>query len=92
MKIKATDQTIKDIVIVEIERIEKLIELKAIDVNEINLNHIDVSSVTNMNELFKDMTLFKPLNIENWDFVNITSAVDMKPFDIEITNSEMWRI
>lgn len=92
MKIKATDQTIKDIVIVEIERIEKLIELKAIDVNEINLNHIDVSSVTNMNELFKDMALSKPLNIENWDLPNITTAVDMKRCDIMLTNPEMWRI
>lgn len=92
MKIKATDKTIKQIVIVEIERIEKLIRLKAIDVNEINLNHIDVSSVTNMNELFKDMTLSKPLNIENWNFENITSGLNMKCFSIELTNPEMWRI
>lgn len=91
MKIKATDQTIKQIVIIEIERIEKLIHLNAIDVNEINLNHIDVSSVTNMNELFKDMTLSKPLNIEDWNFENIITATNMKEFNINLTNPDMWR-
>jgi len=75
MKIIATDKTIKKIVIVEIERIEKLIWLKAINVDEINLNHIDVTNVTNMNELFKDMTLSKRLNIEEWNFKNIINTI-----------------
>ena len=92
MKIIATDKTIKKIVIVEIERIEKLIWLKAINVDEINLNHIDVTNVTNMNELFKDMTLSKPLNIEKWNFKNIINTIEMFNSSIEKTNPEMWRV
>ena len=75
MKIIATNETIHEIVKIEIERIEKLIWLKAINVDEINLNHIDVTNVTNMNELFKDMTLSKPLNIEEWNFKNIINTI-----------------
>jgi hypothetical protein len=92
MKIIATDKTIKQIVIVEIERIENLIYLKAINVDEINLNHIDVTNVTNMNELFKDMTLSKPLNIEEWNFKNIINTIEMFNSSIEKTNPEMWRV
>ena len=92
MKIIATDKTIKKIVIVEIERIEKLIWLKAINVDEINLNHIDVTNVTNMNELFKDMTLSKPLNIEEWNFKNLINTIEMFNSSIEKTNPEMWRV
>jgi len=92
MKIIATDKTIKKIVIVEIERIENLIYLKAINVDEINLNHIDVTNVTNMNELFKDMTLSKPLNIEEWNFKNIINTIEMFNSSIEKTNPEMWRV
>jgi len=92
MKIIATDKTIKKIVIVEIERIENLIYLKAINVDEINLNHIDVTNVTNMNELFKDMTLSKPLNIEKWNFKNIINTIEMFNSSIEKTNPEMWRV
>ena len=75
MKIIATDKTIKQIVNLDIERIENLIYLKAINVDEINLNHIDVTNVTNMNELFKDMTLSKRLNIEEWNFKNIINTI-----------------
>ena len=92
MKIIATDKTIKQIVILEIERIENLIYLKAINVDEINLNHIDVTNVTNMNELFKDMTLSKPLNIEKWNFKNIINTIEMFNSSIEKTNPEMWRV
>ena len=92
MKIIATDKTIKKIVILEIERIENLIWLKAINVDEINLNHIDVTNVTNMNELFKDMTLSKPLNIEEWNFKNIINTIEMFNSSIEKTNPEMWRV
>ena len=92
MKIIATDKTIKKIVIVEIERIENLIYLKAINVDEINLNHIDVTNVTNMNELFKDMTFSKPLNIEEWNFKNIINTIEMFNSSIEKTNPEMWRV
>ena len=92
MKIIATDKTIKKIVIVEIERIENLIYLKAINVDEINLNHIDVTNVTNMNELFKDMTLSKPLNIEKWNFKKIINTIEMFNSSIEKTNPEMWRV
>ena len=92
MKIIATDKTIKKIVIVEIERIENLIYLKAINVDEINLNHIDVTNVTNMNELFKDMTFSKPLNIEEWNFINTISTIEMFNSSIEKTNPEMWRV
>ena len=92
MKITATDKTIKQIVIVEIERIENLIYLKAINVDEINLNHIDVTNVTNMNELFKDMTFSKPLNIEEWNFINTISTIEMFNSSIEKTNPEMWRV
>jgi len=92
MKIIATDKTIKKIVIVEIERIENLIYLKAINVDEINLNHIDVTNVTNMNELFKDMTLSKPLNIEEWNFKKIINTIEMFNSSIEKTNPEMWRV
>jgi len=92
MKIIATDKTIKKIVIVEIERIENLIYLKAINVDEINLNHIDVTNVTNMNELFKDMTLSKPLNIEEWNFKNVINTIEMFNSSIKKTNPEMWRV
>ena len=92
MKIIATDKTIKKIVIVEIERIENLIYLKAINVDEINLNHIDVTNVTNMNELFKDMTFSKPLNIEEWNFKNLINTIEMFNSSIEKTNPEMWRV
>ena len=92
MKITATDKTIKQIVILEIERIENLIYLKAINVDEINLNHIDVTNVTNMNELFKDMTLSKPLNIEEWNFKNLINTIEMFNSIIEKTNPEMWRV
>ena len=92
MKIIATDKTIKQIVTVEIERIENLIYLKAINVDEINLNHIDVTNVTNMNELFKDMTFSKPLNIEEWNFINTISTIEMFNSSIEKTNPEMWRV
>jgi ABC-type lipoprotein release transport system permease subunit len=91
-KIIATDKTIKQIVILEIERIENLIDLKATNVDEINLNHIDVTNVTNMNELFKDMTLSKPLNIEEWNFKNIINTIEMFNSSIEKTNPEMWRV
>jgi len=76
----------------EIERIENLIYLKAINVDEINLNHIDVTNVTNMNELFKDMTLSKPLNIEEWNFKNLINTIEMFNSSIEKTNPEMWRV
>ena len=92
MKIIATDKTIKKIVILEIERIENLIYLKAINVDEINLNHIDVTNVTNMNELFKDMTLSKRLNIEEWNFKNTINTIEMFNSSIEKTNPEMWRV
>jgi len=92
MKIIATDKTIKQIVNLEIERIENLIYLKAINVDEINLNHIDVTNVTNMNELFKDMTFSKPLNIEEWNFINTISTIEMFNSSIEKTNPEMWRV
>ena len=92
MKITATDKTIKQIVIVEIERIENLIYLKAINVDEINLNHIDVTNVTNMNELYKDMTFSKPLNIEERDFKNTINTIEMFNSSIQKTNPEMWRV
>jgi hypothetical protein len=92
MKIIATNETIHEIVKIEIERIENLIYLKAINVDEINLNHIDVTNVTNMNELFKDMTLSKPLNIEEWNFKNIINTIEMFNSSIEKTNPEMWRV
>jgi hypothetical protein len=92
MKIIATDKTIHEIVKIEIERIENLISLNVIDVIDINLNHINISKVTNMNELFKDMRLSKPLNIESWDFLNLENAIDIWGTDLEKTNIEMWRV
>jgi hypothetical protein len=71
MKITATDKTIHEIAKIEVERMNRLIELNAIDVNEIDLNHIDVSEVTNMNELFMNMEFKKPLNINSWDFYSV---------------------
>ena len=92
MKIIATNETIHEIVKIEIERIENLISLNVIDVIDINLNHINISKVTNMNELFKDMRLSKPLNIESWDFLNLENAIDIWGTDLEKTNIEMWRV
>ena len=91
MKIIATNETIHEIVKIEIERIENLISLNVIDVIDINLNHINISKVTNMNELFKDVRLSKPLNIESWDFLNLENAIDIWGTDLEKTNIEMWR-
>ena len=45
-----------------------------------------------MNELFKDMTLSKPLNIEKWNFKNIINTIEMFNSSIEKTNPEMWRV
>lgn len=63
--IKATNDTIHDIVRQEIERLG----------NEADLNHIDVSEVTNMVELF-EYTAFNG-NIEQWNFDNIESMTDI---------------
>ena len=45
-----------------------------------------------MNELFKDMTLSKPLNIEKWNFKKIINTIEMFNSSIEKTNPEMWRV
>jgi hypothetical protein len=92
MRIVATDKTIHQIVKLEVDRLNELININAIDVDEINLNHIDVSQVTNMNELFKDFTLSKPLNIESWNFENIRVAFNIFNDAIEKTNPDAWRI
>jgi surface protein len=70
-KIKATDDTIKNIVKDEIDRLGL----------DADLNHIDVSEVTNMNSLFSfaaydnfDSPKYKGLNpdITLWDVSNVT--------------------
>ena len=91
MKITATDKTIHEIAKIEVERMNRLIELNAIDVNEIDLNHIDVSKVTNMNELFMNMEFKKPVNLMSWDFKNLINSIDFcKSSDITV-NPEKWR-
>jgi len=57
--IKAKNDTIKEIVKSEIKRLG----------NSVDLNHIDVSAVTNMNNLFSD-SIFNG-DISNWDVSNV---------------------
>jgi len=91
MLIKVNDSNVKEIVRNEVLRQNLLIRQNAIDVDEINLNYIDVSKVTDFSELFKDMVFEKPLNIENWDFVNCTNAIAIYHSKNIHTNPENWR-
>jgi len=63
--VKATDENIKEIVNSEIERLG----------NTADLNHIDVSRVTNMRSMFED----SPFNgdISKWDVSRVTDVDSM---------------
>ena len=91
MFIKVNDSNVKEIVRNEVLRQNLLIRQNAIDVDEINLNYIDVSNVTDFSELFKDMVFEKPLNIENWDFVNCHNAIDFSDSKTIHANPDNWR-
>jgi len=65
--IKASDQNIREIVYAEIKK-QWLAQQRTID-----LNHIDVSEVTSMSELFERIDL--PIDISKWDVSNVE---DMK--------------
>ena len=91
MKIKVNDLNIKEVVRIEVERQNKLIQLNVVDIEEINLNHIDVSDVTNMSELFKDFIFLKPLNIENWGLDNITNCINFWEGRSIAINPDIWR-
>ena len=63
--IKATDATIREIVEQEIERLG----------NEADLNHIDVSAVTDMSKLFQRSEFNG--NIAQWDVSNVVDMTQM---------------
>jgi hypothetical protein len=67
MKIKATDKTIWEIARSEASRIDRLMELEAIPKGKIDLNHIDVSEVTNFSYLFINIGTINPLSLDQWD-------------------------
>ena len=91
MVIKVNDSNVKEIVRNEVLRQNLLIRQNVIDVDEINLNYIDVSQVTDFSELFKDMVFEKPLNIENWDFVNCDNSIDFSDSKTIHLNPDNWR-
>ena len=79
-KIIPNDYNIKKIVVSEIDRLGK----------EANLNHIDVSNVTNMFELFKDSEFNGDISL--WDVSNVRNMRSMfqnSKFSGDISN---WNV
>ena len=63
--------------------------------NEGNFNDIDISEITDMEELFKDMVEFNG-NISNWDVSNVTNMEYMfdcsKSFNQDISNWDVSNV
>ena len=64
-------------------------------IRDLNLNHVDVSSVTNMSRLFSGMILLKRLRINRWDTSNVTDmsfmfedCISLQEIDIPASNSD----
>ena len=91
MKIKVNDSNVKKIVRYEVRRLNYLIKMKAVKVNEINLNHIDISEVKDLSNLFQNINLEKPLNIKSWNFVKCEIALNIWNNKSIHVNPNLWK-
>ena len=64
-------------------------------IRDLNLNHVDVSSVTNMSRLFSGMILLKRVRINRWDTSSVTDmsfmfedCISLEEIDIPASNSD----
>ncbi len=86
----------KEIIVVTDEDVHRTVDEEielSEDKNNINLNHIDVSGVTNMSELFMGI----PFNVDisNWDVSNVEDMSDMfydSKFNGDISNWDVSNV
>ena len=80
-----TKKELKDIILQRIEA----------EGNEVDLNDIDVSEITDMSELFKNFFNFRG-NISQWDVSNVTNMHDMfywcESFNQDISNWDVLKV